>query len=188
MMKKLTILVMIATLIAFSAAQAQDYFEKGLIEIGGNIGFSSSGGDLYKNAAGDGQSSFSFAPMGAYFLMDNLSLGGTVSYSSSSQGDNSTSNLGIGPRVEYYWPEQMGPGFVYGSLSYTINSGTVKFTGGSTDMSGSSLRIAPGYFYAVNDKVGLTAELYFSMDSQDAGSGSASGSVFGLTIGFKMFK
>lgn len=183
-MKKLLAFALMFTLVFAVSASAQDFFDQGLIEIGGSVGFSSSSGDLYENAAGDGSTSMNFSPMGGYFVIDNLSVGAVISYSSYGQGDYSSSSTMFGPVFEYYYSEMMGPGYIYGSVSYMLTGSSWDDGTNSGDASGSQIRVAPGYFVPVNDKVGLTAELFYSIDDSD-GTG---GSVMGLTVGFKVFK
>jgi len=183
-MKKLFALSIVTIFLFSSASIAQDYFDQGLLEMGGSFSFNNSGGDAYEDSNGDGSTSISIAPSAGYFVIDNFSVGAVISLSKYGQGDYSSSTTTFGPVFEYFYDEMMGPGYVYGHLSYMIASNSWDNGTNTGDYSSSYIRIAPGYFVPLNDKVGVSAELYFSMDSID-GTG---GSQIGLSVGFKLFK
>ena len=184
------IIVLIALLIAAPALFAQDALMKGAWDLGGGFSFTSASGDLYENADGDAQTVITFAPDLGYFLMDNLSLGVLLSFSSWSQGDAKSSNLMFGPRVAYYMAA-MGPGNPYLHLSYIFGSSTSNSgASGAEDIksSTSDLGLGVGYLIWLNDYVALDAKLGYSIDSWEPEDGDkVDGNSFGIMFGFKMF-
>lgn len=108
-----------ATLLPVVArAQAQDFGNRGQLAISGDTNLSLTGTSLSDN----GGSSFTFViqPSADYFVIDNLSLGGFVSYEhlSTSNGGNTanTDTFGVGPRIGYdirignsfsFWPKAL---------------------------------------------------------------------------------
>ncbi len=191
-MKKFAMFAIIIGLIAAPAAFGQDMLAQGSMEIGGSVGFASYSGDYYENADGDAATQMSFAPMVGYFVMDNLSVGAEINYQSVSQGDYSSTDFGLGPAVEYYLGNQMGPGYLFAHVGFAF--GSSKWDDGTNDSTTSSttITIAPGYLITLNDYVGVAAMLYYSMDSfsnDDWLSGAPdSGNQMGLRIALKVFK
>jgi hypothetical protein len=183
-MRKLTLVVMIL-LLAATPIFAQKAIMKGAWDLGGSFTFSSAGGDLYKNAAGDGQSTIQFAPDLGYFFMDHFSVGLLINYMSWSQGDNKMSDFTFGPRLNYYF-EKMGSGNPYVHLSYLM--GSSKTDPGAHKYSTSNLKLGVGYLAWLSDYVALNPMITYSMDSgKPDGGTSTSGSVLGIGIGFKIF-
>jgi hypothetical protein len=176
-------------LLAATTLFAQDALMKGAWDLGGSFSFTSSSGDLYENAAGDGLSSFGISPTLGYFFTDHLAVGALLSYTSLSQGDYSSSGFMFGPGLNYYLA-QTGPGNPYGHLAYVIGS-TSSGNGTTYKYSSSALKIGVGYLIWLNEHVGLDLNLGYSMDSSketDPVEGDAvDGSAFGLGVGFKIF-
>ena len=66
----------------------------------------------------DATNEFGLSVTGGYFLMDGLAAGLIIDYSSSSQGDFSSSSMTIGPMVRYY----IGESGINTTLAYGIGS------------------------------------------------------------------
>ncbi|MDP8205279.1 MAG: hypothetical protein P9L92_01345 [Candidatus Electryonea clarkiae] len=190
-MKKLFVFVVILAF-AITSAFAGDMFVKGGMELGGSFSFQTNSGEAYEDANGDGSTVINFMPSGGYFFMDNLAVVGVINYTSSSQGDWKSGQVGIGPGVEYYLGNMMGPGYVFFHVCYLYTS--TSWDNGTTDGSGknTSLTIAPSYFIPINEKVGLVPALFYTMDNNDGNTDDdvdgLAGNTMGLRIGFKFYK
>ena len=95
-MKKIIILA-ICMMLAVSVFA----FEKGTKNIGGTIGF-----DSFKESAdADAKNTFTFAPHGGYFILDNVEVLGYIQYvnanSDSWQNPKTTMGFGIGGLYHY---------------------------------------------------------------------------------------
>lgn len=179
--------IIVVLLLAVPVLFAQDALMKGALDLGGSFGFTSQSGDLYENAAGDGQSVITFAPDMGYFLMDNLSLGLLLDYSSRSQGDDKASTFMYGPKLNYYLGA-MGSGNPFVHAAFIFGSSTTEVGGTEFKHSTSEMQFGAGYLVWLNDHVGLDVLLGYSMDSITPDGGDAvKGSAFGIMIGFKMF-
>ena len=65
---------------------------------------------------------FSFAPVGYFFVMNNLGVGGTVQFSRYAQSDYSSITFLIGPGARFYFRAGKLYPFVNASLSYGFSS------------------------------------------------------------------
>ncbi len=199
-MKHVALFALLALLVATAIpTQAQDMpVRKGNWMIDGSLGFSSSGGDLYENADGDGTTTITIAPEAMYFLMDQLGVGLVLNYSSTSQGDESSSDLSIGPRVAYFFKTGdpkfypfLGAGVFFGSHSHdngVDGAGHSEYTNSMT-----TIAVSGGVMYMVNTHVGLSAFLNYEMVSlkydedlkyQDD---TRDGNIFSIMVGFNWF-
>jgi len=186
MRKAISIIVVL--LLAAPGLFAQDALMKGSMDLGGNVGFTNSSGDLYENAAGDGQSNLTFAPDMGYFFMDNLSVGLLLDFTSWSQGDDKSSMFMYGPKLNYYLAA-MGSGNPFIHAAFIFGSSTTETGGVEVKSSTSEMQFGAGYLVWLNDHVGVDALLGYSMDSMTPDGGDAvDGGSFGIMIGFKMFK
>lgn len=87
-----------ATLENSSSIQSKNILS-GNMEIGG--GFSA---HQFKNN-NDSHTQFSIYPQLEYFIFDHLSIGGSLSYFSNSQSQETVSGFGLGPSATYYFME-----------------------------------------------------------------------------------
>jgi len=187
-MKKSAVLALLLMLPVLALA-AEYEMDKGAIEVGGTASFMSAGGDLYE-IGDDGQTEFQISPMAHYFVIPNLGIGGTLSFSNWSQGDATQSTFGIGPSLQYYFGNAesrmypfLGAAFMYTTSTYndgtpgaedlTVNGTTIEFLGGAALILADHFAVKGGLFYDIDSR---------KVDVE--GAESVSGSVFGIQIGF----
>lgn len=100
----------------------------------------------------ESRTTITLAPALDYFVADNISIGGQLGYTSTSQGDASSSAITIGPRVGYnlslsdqvsFWPRL---GLWYSSISseteVTVPDGMGGTTTQTADVSGSKMGVS----------------------------------------------
>ena len=87
MSKLVFTLTAILSILAASAFAQSSPIDKGAMQLGGDISFSSASGDLYENGNGDGETLIMVSPNMGYFVIPNLEIGGQLTYGSDSQGD-----------------------------------------------------------------------------------------------------
>jgi len=120
------------TTLSMSKAQSPSTLaniKEGNMQIGGGFGWAN-----YKSNS-TSNSTFQLNPQMEYFLIDHLSLGGTLSYINQS-GDYSFSAYGIGPSASYYFFEQ-GPIAAYAAQAvsfYKYSDVEKNFTNGKTSL------------------------------------------------------
>lgn len=92
------------TLMAVAAyAQPAGPIDKGAWMVGGDAFFSTQSGDLYEGGMEESQTTISFMPNVAYFIMPNLAIGAELQFENFSWGDYKTSQFGIGPAISYFF-------------------------------------------------------------------------------------
>ncbi len=160
------------------AANAQT--SQGTISVGGEIGFSSTSNSRKDEVGGtttkiDGTSftRFTILPTVQYFIIDRLSVGLKVGYSSLSSNNNATPNVKttsgafeIMPFGRYYYMLDEKVGF-FGQVGVPLSFGTNKSestTGSTTTTSENStsslgIQLAPGFIFFPSKKIGLELSL-----------------------------
>ena len=90
-MKKLISPLLILFIIVWASnVEAQNFARKGIIELGGTVGFDSDTDVRDGETADNSTTTFSFEPIFGYFIMDGLELALVPHYQSTSHGDNPT--------------------------------------------------------------------------------------------------
>ena len=169
-----------------AAALAQTHAtDRGSILVGGQAGFTSAKSDS------DGEdsprfNSLSLAPRALLFVSPGLALGGQVLFGYSSSDDNSTTALGIGPEVAYYFggADKTTHPYVTASFQYVRTSDEDDNT-----QSGRTLSGAAGLLVLITPSVGLDAQAYIRRSTASF-SGFASDleqTAFGLSFGISAF-
>ncbi|MEQ1747041.1 MAG: outer membrane beta-barrel protein [Saprospiraceae bacterium] len=144
--------------------------QTGSIMIGGNAGFSSS----------DGTTSIEIAPSLGFFVMDQLAVGGTISFANTSSDLADATGIGIGPFVRYYF---MGEGsarvFAQGNFDWiSLKVGDADAVTGTAFGGGAGVSIFLNDHVAIDGLVGYT--------SSSIGEGDAVGT-FGIRFGVQAF-
>lgn len=162
---------------------ADEYpFGQGNMIVGGSAGLSfyretPDGGSVYKNT------NININPYFGYFIADNLSVGGSISFNLNNSGGNTNYSLGIGPDVRYYF--EMGL-LLKTQVSYSF----YHYASGSKDH---TFYIKPGVGYTIflSPKVALEPclvyELGFGKYSTNISDLKYKSGELGLEIGFTIF-
>ena len=178
-MKK--ILIAIFCLAFFSFSFSQEFaVDKGAMIVAGTASFMLQGGDLYENADGDGITSFTIAPSVIYFLAPNIGLGGSVAYSSMSQGDESYNSLSVGPVVGYFFGTAS-------STSYPFLAAGFQYLtmGNGSSISGTDIRLGGGVIFTMKEHIGISIEAGYHIQSlkPEGADESTSGNIIAVGIG-----
>lgn len=168
-----------------AAAQAQSYAtDRGSLLLGGSAGFSSSGGSVDGESAGDRNTFLNFSPSVQYFVLPGLAVGGNIIAQRASGGDNSVNTLGVGPSVSYYFgqSERSVYPFVSGSVRYLRNSGE-----DVDNVSNVGYGASTGAVFMLNRNVGLRTELYYNTNRFEVRDIEVDSDQFGVSLGFTAF-
>lgn len=189
MRKVMGVLVLFLLVVAPLQAQATYAIDKGAVVLDGSISFTSSGGDLYENTAGDRASSITAMPAVMYFVMPGLAVGGQLLLDYSKQGDVSATSLGVGPSVAYFFggPDASVFPFVQGTFDYVH---TKIDLGGGDDFSASGWGVtgAVGAAFMLTKTVALIGDAFYRIESaKPQGGDSVKGNVFGISLGVGAF-
>jgi len=179
-MKTLSTIVILMLLCSFSFGQTP--VDKGSILAGGSI-------SITADSEGDADMStrISFAPVGYFFIMNNLGVGGTIQLSRYAQGDDySTFTFLIGPGARFYFKAGKLFPFVAANLSYGITSYDYGYTDGSTGCFQITAGGGMDFFVSQNVAVEPTANLTFESFSPDRGD-SVNSVRFTIGVGISGF-
>lgn len=169
-MKNYTRLFVLVFCLAGSSLFAQT--QQGSIMLGGGAGF----------ATQTGLTAFEISPNLGFFVIDQLAVGGRLSFASvSPEGGSSTTTIGIGPFVRYYF---MGEGkarvFAQGNFDWSSQK-----TGDADAVTGTGFGGAAGVDVFLNDHVAI--EISAGYTSSSRGEGAPSVGVFGINVGVQAF-
>lgn len=130
--------------------------------VGGSASFSSQGGDLYEGFEGDRLVTIDLVPSALYFAANGLGVGADFSFSRVSQGDNSVSVTGVGPRAGYFFEsENNWIPFFAGAVNLLSISGEL---GGESDSeTGLRLKLMAGVLLR-KGHLGVSFEAHYYYD------------------------
>ncbi|UTG66784.1 outer membrane beta-barrel protein (plasmid) [Elizabethkingia anophelis] len=180
-MKKLILGTVLITTGLFSFSKAQ--IQKGNWMVGGNIISSEFGLNT------GGAYNFSLQPKAAYFVDDNLAIGGLVTFGFSGSKDSSTKyTYNIGALGRYYFNNDQvdnllkhGRFFVEGNLGI----GGTSFTKGGNSTTGLNLGVGPGYAYFITPNVAIEGLVKYNGDFGFGNNGTTSN--IGFNVGFQIY-
>lgn len=139
--------------------------------VGGQAGFSSDKTD----GEDDAFNSLLIAPNIGYFVMDNLGIGLNLGFGRFSQGDLSSTAIGIGPYARYYVYQGLFPqvGIMYNSVKFEDEDAVT-----ATD-----INLGIGYSFFVNNSIAIEPMLGYTIGGGDDPKTNS----FGLMIGVQAF-
>lgn len=150
--------VLIAAVFALTGFAAQAQIQKGNVLMGGNIANLSLGLDDSKVF------SFDLTPKAAWFIEDNLALGGYADLGiQTAKGSSTTTRYGIGALGRYYGGsdvEVLRHGRIFGEA--TVGFGGINTSNGGGNTNGVNLGIGPGFAYFVTPNIGLETLLKYN--------------------------
>jgi hypothetical protein len=154
-MKKFTFLFIAVIGMAVSA-KAQ--IQAGNVLIGGNLANINLGLDK------PNVFSFDVTPKVAWFVQDNIALGGYVNLGiQTAKGSNTVTNYGVGALGRYYTGsdvEVLRNGRIFGEATIGIGGQNVSNGGGSTN--GLEFGVGPGFAYFITPNIGLETLLKYN--------------------------
>ncbi|MBS0010411.1 MAG: hypothetical protein KFF49_03320 [Bacteroidales bacterium] len=186
-MKKIKILTIICLSILSSTISAQQYaIDKKATIILGSGSFMSQGGDLFEDLDGNKATAFTFTPSIYHFITKNFYIGGSLEFTTESQGDYSFNGVGIGPGIGYAigGPQsQVFPYFELGMLYYKMNADYG--TGDDSQFAGSDIYLGFGVIIPIKEHIGLIfGSAYHMIDLKDKDfDDNYSGNVFSIAVG-----
>ena len=169
---------------------AQGFANKGVWELGGMIGFSSTTGVVDGESGDEALTQFTFEPYVGYFVINCFELGLIPSFTSLSQGDASITSFDIyfAPAYNFNLHSAAFP-FVEGRIGY----GTATYDYGEDDnntLSGLSWALRGGLKYQVGSSAIVNVSLGYTQHTRnpDGWDGDRNGTnVFDVMAGFTIF-
>lgn len=155
-MKKFTLALVAALMALGITANAQ--IQKGNVLVGGDFANISLGLDNSKVF------SFNISPKAAWFIQDNVALGGYVNLGiETAHNSSTTTNYGVGALGRYY-AQNDAPILRHGRLFAEANLGLggINVSDGGGHTNGLDLGVGPGFAYFVTPSVGLETLLKYN--------------------------
>ncbi len=173
--------VLIAALLAFTGYAAQAQIQRGNVLMGANIA------NLSVTLDNSKVFNFDLTPKAAWFIEDNLALGGYADLGiRSAKGTATTTRYGVGALGRYYAGndlEVLRHGRLFGEV--TAGFGGINVSNGVGNTNGIDLGIGPGFAYFVTPNIGLETLLKYK---GLAGFGNASyQSTLTLSFGLQIY-
>lgn len=181
-MKKIIPMLFIA--LAFFTTNSFAQIQKGNVLVGADLA------NLNLNFGGGGQFSVNLHPKAAFFIQDNVAIGGYVDLGlETAKGSGTTTNYGIGALGRYYLNGSNTDLLKHGRIFFEGNVGISGLNygpnGDKTTTNGLGLGIGPGYAYFITPNIGLETLVKYN---GTVGFGSqAYSSGLGLNLGFQIY-
>ncbi|HLR38001.1 MAG TPA: outer membrane beta-barrel protein [Chitinophagaceae bacterium] len=182
MKKTLLLLPLLVLLLQVVSSSVQAQTEKGNMMVGMQV--ANIGGTFQ-----DGGNTFNLnlTPSAAYFVRNNLAIGGMLDLGLATQNKLTTFSYGIGPWARYYFttPQEMD----FSSHAAFFIDGFVGLQGVSHENGGNTnglgIKVGPGISYFISSMVSLDASVNYNLI---LGFGNtATVNKIGLNIGFQVF-
>ena len=154
-MKKFFLPLLCVMLCAGLSASAQ--IQRGNVMMGGNIG------DLNLGLDAPNIFSIDITPKAAWFVQDNIALGGYVDLGlETAKNSSTTTRYGVGALGRYYTGTDlaMNHGRLFAEATFGFGGVNVSDGGGKTN--GVNFSIGPGYTYFITPSIGLEALLKYN--------------------------
>lgn len=153
-MKNLILLTALLFLISFSTSTAQTL--KGDRLIGGSGSFS----------AGDQTTSFNLSPSMSWFVIDNVAIGGYISYSyyNYSSGSAHTHSFSLGPAFRYYLTKE-GKLRCFTYANFGIYSSFYTYNQEKDSNTTFNAGVGLGLAYFITEQVALEASVGYSLNN-----------------------
>ncbi len=181
-MKKYLLGLLPFLLLALSINPTQAQTQKGNIMVGMQV---ANIGGTFQN--GSNSFALSLTPSAAYFVKNNLALGGMIDLGLQSENSSTSFSYGIGPWARYYFegPKKMrfSPHASFFLDGFVGFQGISHQHGGSTN--GIGIKVGPGLSYFLTSNISLDAAINYNLV---LGFGNATTvNKLGLNIGFQIF-
>jgi len=192
-MKKFFYLLLLTLVVGSVSLSAQNFAKKGVWELGGGIGFSSSTNVSNGESADDAATTFIFEPYVGYFVINSLELGLIPRFDSYSFGDLSISSFGVyfAPAWNFDLQSQLFP-FIEGRIGY--NTQTVKFEDEEDPYEQTRSGLAYGGRGGLKYQLGNSALVNFSLgytmitlDPENSEGDRNGSNDFDVMVGFTVF-
>lgn len=170
--------------LAFFTTNSFAQIQKGNVLVGADLA------NLNLNFGGGGQFSVDLHPKAAFFIQDNVAVGGYVDLGlQTAKGSGTSTNYGVGALGRYYLNDPKVDVLKHGRIFFEGNVGIsgVNYgeSGNKTTTNGLGLGIGPGYAYFITPNIGLETLLKYN---GTVGFGSqAYSSGLGLNFGFQIY-
>jgi len=186
MKNKIILFILCFSALSFTISAQQYAVDKKATIISVSGSFMSQGGDLFEDIDGNKATNITFTPSLDYFITKNFFIGGSLEFSSQSQGDYSSNGIGIGPEIGYAFGGPQSKVFPYLGLGIRFYQMNADFGAGDDfQFSGSDIFFGGGVIVPIKANVGLIFSAgYHMLDLKDKDSDeNYSGNIISIGVG-----
>ena len=140
------------------------------------------GGGFRLNTS-DNNTVIALTPNAGIFIVNNLALGGNLSFSYAKSGETKLTEFGIGPFVRYYLTRANVRPIFHGSLNFLSSKTKISGLGSSSD-TGLNFFLGAGAAIFISDQVSIDGLLGYDHTKYHDYDGSGG---FAMTIGFQVY-
>lgn len=178
-MKRTSLLLAVVAMLCVNVTKAQ--IQQGNVLVGGDLG------GLSLGLNGDGYFNLSLNPKAAWFIKDNIAIGGYAKLGVSTAKDAGTTTVyGVGPLARYYVNDPKINPLRHARFFAEANvgiEGSNYSKGGSTN--GLGIGVGPGIAYFITPNIGLEALLKY--DGIVGFGSKTTTSYLDLSVGFQVY-
>lgn len=192
-MKKIVILILVLglTIPLMSEENSRSPIDSKNLILSGGFGFTSYGGDLYKES-----SIFTLSPGLVYFIKKGLALGAILEFTANGYQDHgSSTGFAFGPTAAYFFQSLSKGDRITGSVFPYIQVGFLFYGDSSTNghhysATGYKIPISAGIAVMVSKTAAVFIKAFYSFDhlKNEDTQENKKGTCVGLNVGFKFFK
>jgi len=183
---KIILFILCFSTLSFTISAQQYAVDKKATIISVSGSFMSQGGDLFEDIDGNKATTITFTPTLNHFITKNFFIGGSLEFSSQSQGDYSSNGIGIGPQIGYALGGPQSKAFPYLDLGIRFYQMNADFGAGDDyQFSGSDIFFGGGVIVPIRAHIGLIFEGgYHMLDLKDKDSDeNYSGNIISIGVG-----
>ncbi len=172
------------TLLAAPVLQAQSHAtDKGSIAVGGSASFSSN-----KAPGGSDRTTvLDLRPSLQYFLAPGVALGGQLTLGRASSDNTTSTTIGIGPLVSYYFGRISTSVVPFVSAEFSVAQNSFDSSIGGEDITSTGIMGAAGLLLLLSNSVGVNAQLYYRHLNLSNDIADVDGNSYGLAFGIAAF-
>ncbi|QZT37738.1 outer membrane beta-barrel protein [Halosquirtibacter xylanolyticus] len=180
---KLRSLLILLVLLCSNSIMAQRYaISKGAVMIGGAAGYTS----ISHKGSEISTSQLTLSPELNCFVANKFFIGGGIDFKYQSQGEASSSGMGIGPQIGAVFGNEYSQAFPFLKMGVRYYNETLDVSNTNTKISGSDFFFGGGVIISARDHLGITIEAGYHMMnlSEENYESSVGVNQFEIKIGF----
>ena len=172
------------TLLATQSLAAQSHAtDRGSIAVGGSASFTSGKAE----GADDRTTLLDVRPMVQYFVGPGVAVGGTLTVGRSSNGNTTSTTLGIGPLLTFYFNQVSPTVLPFISAEFTVGQTSFDAPVAVADANTSTIQGAAGLLFMLSSSVGVNSQLFYRHQNFSQDGDDSEANVFGLAFGIAAF-
>jgi Outer membrane protein beta-barrel domain len=186
MPRLIRVVALLAAGVTSIRAQDSRATDKGSVLIGGSAALTRTTNDT--DASESSSTLIYVSPRALFFVAPRFGLGGDLSLGRSSSGGRSSTGIGVGPAVRYYFVPPGRSTLPYAGAAVRFNRLSFELpTGGDRSETFQEFEGVLGIDFMISRQVGIVAEAFASTMQRGSGSVATDATTIGLRFGIDAF-